>query len=467
MDSNNACPLCNTLTFTVLYNKGLERSLLQLKVRCGHYKAGCSWEGDLKHYDEHLNLNPEPDNQLSGCKYVELDCTYLCGGRFHRGAMAKHRAEKCPQRPFCCDYCQDYTSVHANVVYRHWQVCKCYPMECPNHCSVYAIERQNMEEHLESVCPLKLIECEFHSAGCEDMVPREDMDDHLSECHVQHTSMLAAANARLQDELVEKGEHIQQLKEETRREVKKVRDDYQERMDNLWLENAFLKQELSKIRTEMSEMKKELLESLLQQKNNQLEKEESSLKSQDSLALEVAGLKSDFDESKVSLYEKCYSIQAYVGVYPVEFIMPQFSLHLKDGSEWESSPFYSHLEGYRLCLVVNPKGKGSENGSHVSVSVYIMRGDYDCRLKWPFQGKITVQLRNQVGDRHHATGFVRFTEVTPVQCSSRVEGEGERAEEGRGVEKFISHSDLSYCSVRNRQYLKEDKLYFRIIRVQL
>ena len=455
-------------TFTVLHNKGLERSIAQLEIKCSNHKLGCSWTGKLGQYKEHLNMNPEPDTQLVGCKYVELECNYLCGGWYHRGAMAKHQNEKCPQRPFCCDYCREYNSVHANVVYRHWLVCKCYPMECPNHCSAYAIERQNMEEHLESECPLQSIKCEFLSAGCEELVNREDMADHLEEFHLQHTSMLATANQRLVEEIAEKNEQINQLIQESRTEVTKVKEESRERIDSLWVENALLKMEITKMRTEVAEMRKEFSDSLSAMKERQVEKDKMAERTKVALESEVAGLKADFEESRLSLFQQCYSIQSYVGVFPVEFLMTHFSQHLQeDMGEWQSPPFYSHLEGYRLCLVVNPRRKDDDNGPYISVHACIMYGKYDDRLKWPFQGEITVQLRNQLTDRHHATGVIKFTEMTPAHYSSRVNGKEERAKEGWGLKKFISHSELNYNSLKNRQYLKEDRLCFRVIRVQL
>lgn len=450
-----------------MYNKGLERSLAQLQVKCSHQQQGCDWTGELRSYDQHLNLDPEPDNQLSGCKYVELACAYLCGSWFHRGAISRHQKEKCPQRPFCCDYCRDYVSVHADVVYRHWLVCKCYPLDCPYHCSVYAIERQNMEEHLELECPLKMVECEFHTAGCDVLVAREDMDDHLEEFHLQHTTMLAVANQKMQDELVERDEQVAQLKEESEAEAAKIREESCEKMDTLWLENAFLKQEMAKIRTEMAEMRKEFQKSLSKQKSTQDQRDEAARIVRATLESDVASLKSDLEESRLSLSQQCYSIQSYVGVFPVEFQMPQFSWHMQENKEWQSPAFYSHLEGYRLCLIVSPRGKGRDNESYVSVFACIMRGEYDDRLKWPLLAEVTVQLRNQLADRHHATGVIRFTDMTPARYSSRVEG-GERGEdEGWGLKRFIGHSELDYNSVKNRQYLKEDRLCFRLTRVQL
>lgn len=467
IDSKRPCPLCKSDSFTVLHNQDLERSLAQLEVRCSHHKLGCQWTGELGKYDKHLNINPVEEEQLVGCKYVELECSYKCGSWFHRGAISKHQNEKCPQRPFCCDYCHEYTSIQADVVYRHWTVCKCYPMSCPNHCTAYAIERQNLDDHLELECPLKLIECEFCGAGCEEMVVREEMSDHLEEWHMQHTSMLATANQKLVDELVEKGEEMAQMKKDGEEELVKVKDEAQRQMDNLWVENAFLKQEVTQIRQELDELKKELLSFSGKYKKTQAEREEEQKNTLQKLESNLSELRTDFEHSRMSLSQQCYSVQASVGVFPMEFVMTDFSLCLERKEEWRSVPFYSHLQGYRFCLTVNPS---ETEDSHLAVHASLMHGEYDNKLKWPFHGEITVQLRNFLTDRHHATGVIRFTEMTPSRYMSKVEGEnGEKksVREGWGLKRFIRHSELSYNEVKNRQYLKDDKLCFRVLKVHL
>lgn len=466
MAKTKPCPLCNAEDFQVLHNKGLDRSLAQLTVSCSYRDRGCEWTGELRHYEQHLNLEPEPDQQLSGCKYVALECTYRCGGWFHRGAISRHQREKCPQRPFCCDYCRDYTSVQADVVYKHWPVCDCYPMDCPNRCSAYAIERQHLSDHLEMECPLKMVECEFCSAGCDVLVPRQDLDDHLEEFHLQHSSLLAAANQKLQEEVAEGEEQRVWLADEAKAEVARVKQAGQESRDTLWLENAFLKQEMAKLCSEMAEMKTEFLSSLSRVEQAHGESEAAAKDVRESLQSQVENLRCELEESQLSLSQRCVSIQTHVGVFPVEFELPQFSWHLKENRKWQSPTFYSHLEGYRLCLLVVPRGKGRGNESHISVLVCVMKGEYDCRLKWPLLAEITVQLCNQLTDRNHASGVIKFTEMTPPTYSSQMQ-DGEKRIEGWGLKRFIDHSDLSYKGVMNRQYLKDDRLCFRITKVHM
>ena len=54
------------------------------------------------------------------------------------------------------------------------------------------------------------------------------------------------------------------------------------------------------------------------------------------------------------------------------------SLNTKDS--WYSLPFFSGPEGCKLCLDVNANGFGDEKGTHVSVFVQIVKGEYDDKL---------------------------------------------------------------------------------------
>ena len=66
--------------------------------------------------------------------------------------------------------------------------------------------------------------------------------------------------------------------------------------------------------------------------------------------------------------------------------------HKRQGKAWYSPPFYSEPGGYKFCLRIDPNGMLEGKESHLLVWVYIMRGRFDESLKWPFTGKVTVQL---------------------------------------------------------------------------
>ncbi len=87
-----------------------------------------------------------------------------------------------------------------------------------------------------------------------------------------------------------------------------------------------------------------------------------------------------------------------------------------------------------------------------------MKGDNDDSLSWPFTGRVTVELLNQLEDKNHYRKTLPFT--ADNECSQRVV-DGERGE-GYGYPKFISHTDLAHKPLTNTQYLKDDTLIFRV-----
>ncbi len=60
-----------------------------------------------------------------------------------------------------------------------------------------------------------------------------------------------------------------------------------------------------------------------------------------------------------------------------------------------SHPFYTSICGYKLCVRLYLNGDGSARGSHISIFLVILRGQYDALLKWPFSYRISFCLCDQ------------------------------------------------------------------------
>ena len=142
--------------------------------------------------------------------------------------------------------------------------------------------------------------------------------------------------------------------------------------------------------------------------------------------------------------------------------MEGFQEKKEKNEQWFSDPVYSHFGGYKMCLRVDANGSKKGKGTHVSVSVYLMRGDNDDNLKWPFRGTMKVSLLNQLEDGQHHT-----MELWSLDCDLVQEVSGRvtvtlRASKGRGQRQFISHKNLGYQGDTNQQFLNNDTLFFRV-----
>ena len=437
-----ACPTCNEADFGVFPDKRLRRSLYAFQVRCVHQKSGCEWTGELGELDRHLNLNPELGKQLVGCAFATVACTHCCE-YFQRRHVHVHETESCPQRPFSCDYCKDYGSVYEDVVNKHWPECKCYPVPCPNECGV-SPERQNVETHVNTVCPLTVVNCDFHYAGCEVQLVRKDMPTHLAESLVTHMSLLALHNQQLVQLTSELKKENEILKQKVNKDVEQQ---VAELKESLKLKIQELEREKQAQATVNAESKQEIA-ALTLKVNKDLEQE-------------VAELRKQRDEDKELLVLLQHQ---YVHVFPIEFVITNFT-ETKNNSLWYSSPFYTHPRGYKMCLRVDANGEGDGEGTHVSVFAHLMRGEFDDHLKWPFQGRVVLQLCNQLEDKQHHGHTISFSKTTDPKVISRVTN-GKRAESGWGTSTLIAHKDLNFNPVNNCQYLEHDNLHFRVITVE-
>ncbi len=144
-------------------------------------------------------------------------------------------------------------------------------------------------------------------------------------------------------------------------------------------------------------------------------------------------------------------------VPPRVFKMQNVEYYKKHGKTWKSPAFYSHPGGYKMHICVKV-------GYHISVYVYLVAGENDHNLVWPFQGCVTIHLLNQEVNYNHHTTSVEFQGNESKEYSKRPQKhvDGERW----GFEKFISHAKLQ-STHRNLQYLKDDCLYFRIDQVNI
>ena len=144
---------------------------------------------------------------------------------------------------------------------------------------------------------------------------------------------------------------------------------------------------------------------------------------------------------------------------PCYVVMDNFSQHKKDGDRWYSIPFYSGPQGYKMRLLVDAKGYGDGAGTHVSVFVQIIQGEYDDTLRWPYTGSVTYEIINWKDDRNHITKIVDFSEEGTIADGCGNKPTGKKNNNSWGYFKVLSHNEL-YGS--NSQYVNNDILCIRV-----
>ncbi|XP_030399879.1 TNF receptor-associated factor 1-like [Gopherus evgoodei] len=119
-----------------------------------------------------------------------------------------------------------------------------------------------------------------------------------------------------------------------------------------------------------------------------------------------------------------------------------------------SPSFYTGRYGYKLCLKVYLNGDGTGAGTHISLFLVLMRGEYDCWLKWPFHHKVTFTLLDQVGERHVSSSF------RPSEASSSFQRPVSNCNIASGVPEFFP---LCQLQAPEATYIHEDTLAFKVL----
>ena len=112
-----------------------------------------------------------------------------------------------------------------------------------------------------------------------------------------------------------------------------------------------------------------------------------------------------------------------------------------------------------MCVRVDAIGMGRCKNTHISVGTYIMKGDNDDSLTWPFTGTVMIdsEFLNQLEDENH---HKMITFLANYKNGARVEDD--KLGIGRDYLMFISHTNLDYQPDENCQYVEDNTLVVRV-----
>ena len=314
----------------------------------------------------------------------------------------------------------------------HLKVCPYQLIDCTNKCGEI-LQRQNLQHHLNNECLKRQVSCQYcqtvatyeeihgdhikecpdypiicDNKGCNKVTKRHLMEDHYNICPKQVISCQyknIGCNVKMKREDQEKHEEYN-MKKHLEMSVQIVKDLQEESDAN---------------------------KSLILQLQARLSYIIKSVKApQTPLAKEICRV--------------------------VKFVDFEKSKH--KNVDWHSPGFYTSPGGYKMSLWIYPNGNDDGKGTHVSCFVCLMSGKYDDTLEWPFQEVVTMELLNQLEDKNHENSVITVNGSVPLKCRQRVVGK--QYGNGLGYSQFIPHSELSLNSSLNRQYLKDDTLYFRV-----
>ena len=279
-------------------------------------------------------------------------------------------------------------------------------------------ELRELDNHLNSDspadkslqgCPFTLIKCPLSCTGCEKGLYRKGIKYHIDDRLLGYVVIQSTRISTLEQQLLEYSNTNTRLKtqlEESKELLEQCIIDLKNKVSQLDVKNRELKNEIEALKLKPAEVMPKSL-------SNQLPHVTGTYKPREAV-----------------------------------FTMPDFKEYKRDKDMWHSPHFYTHPNGYKMCLRVYVSGHGPGEGTHLSLFVCLMRVEFDDQLKWPFRGNITVKLLNQDEDKGHVIKTAHFIRTTPEEACKRVTTE-ERPGSGRGYSRFLPFTELQPNYLKN------------------
>jgi len=134
---------------------------------------------------------------------------------------------------------------------------------------------------------------------------------------------------------------------------------------------------------------------------------------------------------------------------PVIVKISDYTLISRDRINWWSYPFYTHRDGYKMCLCCHT------GTTHLSVHLYLMKGPHDDQLRWPLKGYCEMKLLNQVSNSEHYMGSGNYDTDSHIRVTN-----GDR----RSIwynNQFINNKRLKMVT-STCQYFKDDRIFLQV-----
>ena len=341
---HTSCPMCKDEQFDTFFNKQINREVQDLHVYCTNKNKGCKWKGEIRDIVFHLE-------NRDGCQFEQVRCPNDCKKLIQRRLLSNHM-KLCPCREVKCQYCLNNVKLSL-VDNTHLEECPKLPLPCPNGCRKVKIFREDMKTHRKE-CPLELIQCEYHSIGCDMTTTRKRQREHDKKSMEKHLHLTKAEFTS------------------TKAELASMKSGLKSRIDNL--------ETVLKIVTGLD--------------YGGVSPDASLIASQARWSMQLAATEA------TSLLEDqtLPAIIKFTDYY--EFEMEKLF--------WDRD-FFSHERGYKMSISLGPNMGGCE----VGVFLHLRRGPYDEELTWPLTDTFQVTILNQLSNEEHITVTMSF-EDAPV-----------------------------------------------------
>ena len=123
----------------------------------------------------------------------------------------------------------------------------------------------------------------------------------------------------------------------------------------------------------------------------------------------------------------------------------EIAIPVSQPAVWQSAPFYTHLQGYKMHVLINTSSHVRSDPRQERFSVYLQiePGEFDGSLRWPTDLELTVHLLHPKGDHYQPEKSVRLM-VFPNGLS--------------GWDEYIAPKNIA-------KYITNNLLHFKIFKL--
>ncbi|PFX32985.1 TNF receptor-associated factor 4 [Stylophora pistillata] len=494
------CPVdSSSIDLSQIYADDVTNQMIfSLNVVCDHYQLGCKWKGQLKKLEDHM----------ANCKYAQVECIAGCGQKVQRRKITEHVKKECVKRWVKCPRCKKETTfenlqehlrrcrrsdsqteepgitrggkrqsmphsvrfdprglrggnrsnstsqealnssppapmrsasfpaflnyvgrddVRSEVVYRGSERSRSHTMsqiEIERESDIFTctcgqrISRGQITSHMSEECPRRLTKCQY----CRAQVKFEDMQSHLQVCPRFPLSCPNSCG-------------VSQI---PREEVDRhLTHDCRSNLIHCPFKHVGCQHQCPQ-------------RSLTQHLEDGMKKH---LELVSQLALDQ---RKEIDELR-EIVKHCKPFTDSKLYWKIDDFWNKFEdAKHKTNVELHSPSFYTSPYGYKFKIVVFPYGNGSGEGSHLSLYVRLLPGEYDSLLKWPFEGEIALSLLDQNRDSNWGQRNISQSFSPDPNWKSFQRPVKNGATLGFGYPQFVSHRGLESTS-----YVKGNCLFIK------
>ncbi|KAM9363295.1 TNF receptor-associated factor 5 [Symphorus nematophorus] len=418
--SSPVCPVDGAVITPaeVFQDNCCKREISNLEVYCTNSPA-CTSVVTLHHLQEHLSL----------CQYEQLQCCNPgCREVLQRRYLQEHLTNTCPHRTEPCPHCQQPHRL--SLIQDHVQSsCPEVEVHCPNGCS-QKVPRHELTEHRQS-CPEVLVDCSYKRFGCSVQDKRGKVKLHEDAAVSHHMLLVLRSNTHLEQQ-------VEVLQEEALLRQQELQTDslqlagLQKDVIPLLQQNrshehivstaqrTLSRQEdvLSTVQLEVQQVSRALGPGLdeLEQLRKSLDAVIQEVSATEALKEHLGTLEENLkhhsgllelhaaqlSRNKQHLQE--LEATSYDGrlIWKIEDFRKRREAEARGQPPCLSSvPFHTGRCGYKMAAKVYLNGDGEGRGSHLSLYVVLMPGDFDALLQWPFRQSVTLSVLDQSGAGNH------------------------------------------------------------------